>query len=174
VNTAGPAAAATVAASLTQRLGGAARVEVQTVEGSDEIDAFRLAFLLVSVLVIVVALANLASTMLLAVRERTHDIGVLRAVGVTPAQVTVMVAAGAIALALAAAVVGVPLGLFVGHAVTEVVGTGSGIGPGIGVGPALTTIVVLVVLALALAGVLGALAARRAAKAEISDLVRYE
>jgi putative ABC transport system permease protein len=164
----------TVAASLARDLGSAARVEVQTIEGSDEIDAFRLAFLLISALVVIVALANLASTMLLAVRERTHDLGVLRAVGVTPRQVLATVAAGGAALALAAALIGIPLGWVVSNTVTEVVGAASGIGPGIGTGPGIITTLVVVPCVVALAALLGTLAARRAAKAQISELVRYE
>ncbi len=174
VNLAGGYAPATVAASLASELGAAARVQVQTVEGSDEIDAFRLAFLLVSALVVIVALANLASTMLLAVRERTHDLGVLRAVGVTPGQVSAMVAAGAAALAVVAAVIAIPLGWVVSNAVTEVVGAATGIGPGLGAGPGVVSAIVLALMAVVIAAVLGTLAARRAARAEVSELVRYE
>jgi putative ABC transport system permease protein len=174
VNVAASASPETVAASLASRLGGSARVQLRPAPESDEIDAFRLAFLLVSILVVIVALANLASTMLLAVRERTHDLGVLRAVGVTPRQVMVMVAAGAAALAVMAAVIGLPIGWAVSGAVSGVVGTASGIGPGIGAGPGLVSVLVLVPLAVAMAALLGAVAARRAAQAEVSDLVRYE
>lgn len=174
VNLAEDATPETVAASLTPELGRAARVEVQTIEGNDEIDAFRLAFLLISALVVIVALANLASTMLLAVRERTHDLGVLRAVGVTPRQVVASVAAGGAALAVAAALIGVPLGWVVSNTVTEVVGAASGIGPGIGAGPGIITALVVVFVVVAVAAVLGALSTRRAAKAEVSQLVRYE
>jgi putative ABC transport system permease protein len=163
-----------VATSLTRQLGGVGRVEVQTTEGSDEIDAFRLAFLLVSLLVIIVAVANLASTMLLAVRERSHDVGVLRAVGVTPRQVVAMIATGAAVLAVAAAVIGVPLGLLTSDAVAAVVGSASGIGPGLSAGPGVAAVVVLVLVTIALAAVLGAVAARRAAVAEVTELVRYE
>ena len=173
-NVADGVAPGSVAASLTRRLGNAARVEVQTVEGSDEIDAFRLAFLLVSLLVVLVAVANLASTMLLGVRERAHDLGVLRAVGVTPRQVVRMVAAGAVAIAVTAAVVALPLGWVVSDAVARVVGTASGIGPGLGVGPGVLSALVIVPVAIAIAALLGGLAARRAAHAEISELVRYE
>jgi putative ABC transport system permease protein len=165
---------ATVAASLSSELGSAARVQVQTVEGSDEIDAFRLAFLLVSALVVIVALANLASTMLLAVRERTHDLGVLRAVGVTPRQVSAMVATGAAALAVLAAVIAVPLGWVVSNAVTEVVGAATGIGPGLGAGPGVVSAILLALMAVAVAALLGTLAARRAARTDVSELVRYE
>lgn len=166
--------AETVAASLRRQLGGSARVEVATVEMSDEIQVFRLAFLLVSGLVVVMALANLASTMLLAVRERTHELGVLRAVGVTPRQVVAMVAVGAAALAVLGALIGVPLGWAASAVVTEVVGTATGIGPGIGATPGTVTVLVLVPLAVAVAALLGAASARRASHAEVSDLVRYE
>lgn len=50
----------------------------------------------------------------------------------------------------------------------------SGIGPGIGRDPAAWTVAALVPVAVAVAAVLGGLAARRAARAEVSELVRYE
>lgn len=175
VNLAPDADSRAVAATLAGQLGDErARVEVQTTEGNDEIDAFRFAFLLVSALVVVVALANLASTMLLAVRQRSHDLGVLRSVGVTPRQVIAMVAWGGAVLAVAAAVIGVPLAFVVTRAVAEVVGAASGIGPGIGVGPGAASVIVLVPLGVAVAGLLGAGAARRAARSEVAALVRYE
>ncbi|HET6952971.1 MAG TPA: ABC transporter permease, partial [Acidimicrobiales bacterium] len=134
----------------------------------------RLAFLLVSGLVVIMALANLASTMLLAVRERTHELGVLRAVGVTPRQVVAMVATGAAALAVLAALIGVPVGWAGSAVVSEVVGTASGIGPGIGATPGAVAVLVMVPIAVGVAALLGAASARRAAEAEVSELVRYE
>lgn len=163
-----------VAAALSGELAGAARVEVQEAGASDGIDAFRVAFLLVSALVIVVAFANLLSTMLLAARERSHDFGVLRAVGVTPRQIVAMVAAGAAALAIAAGVVGVPVAWLVTSAVTGVVGSASGLGPGIGVSPGLAGTLVVVPIVVGAAAALGAVASRHATRASISNLVRYE
>jgi putative ABC transport system permease protein len=159
---------------LQRQLRGTARVEQQIVESSDELDAFRFAFLLVSGLVIIVALANLASTMVLAVRERTHDFGVLRAVGVTPRQVVTRVAIGGGALAVVAAVIAIPLGWWVSGAVADVAGVASGIGPGIGAGPGVLSVLVVVPIAIAVAAGLGALASRRATHAQVSELVRYE
>lgn len=98
----------------------------------------------------------------------------LRAVGVTPRQVVLLVATGAAALALLAAVVGVPLAWVVSTAITEVVGAESGIGPGIGVGPGVASVLVVVPVAMLIATLLGALASRRGARAEVSELVRYE
>jgi putative ABC transport system permease protein len=60
-----------------------------------------------------VALANLAATILLSVRERVRDFGLLKAVGLTPHQVTVAFLTSQGILAVLAAVAGLPLGLAV-------------------------------------------------------------
>ena len=62
-------------------------------------------------LLVAVAIANLLAVALLAVRERVRDLGVLRAVGLTPRQVTGSVLAGHGALGVLAALIGIPLGL---------------------------------------------------------------
>ena len=162
-----------VAAALATALPGAT-VAPMVVREADEIRTFRLAFTLVAALVIAVALANLASTMLLAVRQRVHDLGVLRAVGLTPRQVVSIVAIGAAVLGVTAAVVGAPLAWFATNAVTEVVGAATGIGPGIGVGPGPLVLGLLLPVTVLVAAGFGALAAARAARATVSDLVRYE
>jgi putative ABC transport system permease protein len=168
-----PAGAARVASALAGDLPGAT-VAPMKVRTSDEVQTFRLAFALVSALVICVALANLASTMLLAVRERVHDLAVLRAVGLTPRQVVAIVAIGAGVLGVTAAALGAPLAWFAASAVTGVVGSATGIGPGIGVGPGPVALVLLVPVCVLVAAGFGALAARRAAKSTVSELVRYE
>ena len=162
-----------VASALAAALPGAT-VAPMVARTSDEVRTFRLAFALVSALVIVVALANLGSTMLLAVRERMHDLGVLRAVGLTPGQVVTVVAIGAGVLGLTAAVVGAPVAWLATNAVTEVVGAATGIGPGIGVGPGSVVLALVVPSCVLLAAGFGALAAGRAARATVSELVRYE
>ncbi|HVM01794.1 MAG TPA: FtsX-like permease family protein [Acidimicrobiales bacterium] len=162
-----------VASALAAAVPGATVVPLET-RASDEVQTFRLAFTLVSALVIAVALANLVSTMLLAVRERVHDLGVLRAVGVTPSQVLAIVAIGAGVLGATAAALGMPLAWAATRAVTEVVGEATGIGPGIGVGPSPVVLALVVPAGVAVAAAIGAVAARRAASAPISELVRYE
>jgi putative ABC transport system permease protein len=169
--------AETGARAVAQALAGAlpgSTVVPRAIVASDEVRTFRLAFTLVSALVIAVALANLGSTMLLAVRERVHDLGVLRAIGLTPAQVVVIVTIGAGVLGLTAAVLGAPVAWAATNAVTEVVGGATGIGPGIGVGPGTVTLVLLVPVTVLVAGAFGALAAVHAARATVSELVRYE
>jgi putative ABC transport system permease protein len=164
----------TVAAALQRELTGAAQVTVNDSANSSEIDAFRTTFWLFTLLVLVVAFANLGSTLLLAVRERSRDLGVLRSVGFTPRQVLAVTAVGAAVLAGIAGVVGVPLGLLAFDALIGVIGASAGIGPEIGVAPAPLVLVLVVPAVVVAAALLGTGATRRAATAEVSDLVRYE
>ena len=56
-----------------------------------------------------------ASTMTLSVRQREHEVGVLRRAGATPGQVGRMIAGESLLIALVAAVVAVPIGLVLGR-----------------------------------------------------------
>lgn len=163
-----------VAAALTDRLGARARVEAVSRADPAELDPFRFAVALISGLVIVVALANLASTLVLVVRERSRDIAVLRAVGFTPRQAVAVVATGGVTLAVVASAIGVPLGWWLSNAANNGVGATIGMGPGIAVAPSWALVVLLVPLALAVTASLAVLAARRAATADVAELVRYE
>jgi ABC-type lipoprotein release transport system permease subunit len=62
-------------------------------------------------ILLLVALANLFATTLLSVRERTRELGIFKALGLTPAQLTTALAANNAVVAGIAGFVGVPLGL---------------------------------------------------------------
>ena len=162
------------AASLHRALGHRAEITVNKPQDTSQTDAFTQAFNLVTLLVIALALAFLASTMLLAVRERSHDLGVMRAVGFTPAQVSAITVVGSLLLASVGAAVGVPFGLAAYSAITDAIGRGSGLGPGIGVTAPTGTIIVALVALVAVAAALGAAVSHRPATTRISDLVRDE
>ena len=163
-----------VAASLAGALGPQARVEAVPRDSADVVDPFLLAVDLISGLVIVVALANLASTLALVVRQRARDLAVLRAVGFTPRQAVGVVATGGVVLALLAAAVGLPLGWWLSGAANDAVGAEIGMGPGIAQSPSWTVVLLVVPLAVVVTTGLAVLAARRAATAEVAELVRYE
>jgi putative ABC transport system permease protein len=163
-----------VAAALGDRLGAQARVEAVARADPAQLDPFRFAVDLISGLVIVVALANLASTLVLVVRERSRDLAVLRAVGFTPRQAVAVVATGGVTLAVVASAVGVPLGWWLSNAANNGVGAEIGMGPGIAVAPSWALVAILVPLALAVTAGLAVLAARRAATEDVALLVRYE
>ena len=54
---------------------------------------------------------NLLATVLLSLRERVRDLGLLKAVGLTPREVAASFLASQVALATGAVVIGIPLGL---------------------------------------------------------------
>jgi putative ABC transport system permease protein len=67
---------------------------------------------LLSIGLATLAAANLLSSLVFTVRERTAEFGVLKTIGFTPGQVTASVIAGVAPLALLGTLVGAPLGYF--------------------------------------------------------------
>jgi putative ABC transport system permease protein len=141
---------------------------------TDDLNSFRAAFYLISLLVLTVGFVNLLGTTLLGIRERTRDLGILKTIGFTPRQVAASVATGDAALALAAVVVGVPAGLVISARMQDAINRASGIGPGFGSGATVPALMVTAVLIVAIAAALGGAAARRAASAPVADIVRAE
>jgi putative ABC transport system permease protein len=152
---------------------GAAKVELLD-RSTDELDAFRLAFIMISMLVLAVAFVNLIGTTLVGIRERQRDIGVLKTVGFTPNQIGATVAAGAAAYALLAVVIGVPLGLIASTAMHDAVGRGTGSGPGFGSAPQVGAVAVAAVVLVIGSTALAALSARRAARTSVAEILRSE
>jgi putative ABC transport system permease protein len=153
--------------------GGAAKVELVD-RSTDELDAFGLAFKMISALVLAVAFVNLVGTTLVSIRERQRDIGVLKTVGFTPNQIGVSVATGAAAYALMAVVIGVPAGLAASAAMHDAVGRATGSGPGFGSSPQASSLVLAAVVIVLGSIILAALAARRAARTSVAEILRAE
>ncbi|MEX0756134.1 MAG: FtsX-like permease family protein [Actinomycetota bacterium] len=121
-------------------------------------------------LAIVIALFGIANTLSLSIYERTRELGLLRAVGMTRGQLRSMVRWEAVIIAILGALLGVVLGILFGWALQQAL-----------VSEGITELaipggqLVFYVLFAALAGVLTALfPARRAAKLKILDAIAYE
>ena len=111
-------------------------------------------------LTIVIALLGITNTLALSVFERTREIGLLRAVGMTGGQLRTMVRAEAILIAAVATVVGVTLGVALGTAAVTLLGRAAGATVVLPAGQ-----LALIVAATLIAGlVAGLLPARRAAR----------
>jgi putative ABC transport system permease protein len=76
----------------------------------DDVFYLQLAIFALAVILIGIALINVFNTSLLAMQEKTRDIGILKTLGMTPTQVMAMVNTSAGILGLIAAVAGIPLG----------------------------------------------------------------
>jgi putative ABC transport system permease protein len=75
-----------------------------------------------TLLLVVVAGLGAANTVVLAVRERRHDMGVFKALGMTPRQTVVLVVTSAAATGLIAGIIAVPLGVALQRRVLPIMG----------------------------------------------------
>ncbi len=112
---------------------------------------------------VIIALFGIANTLSLSIGERTKEIGLLRAIGMTRSQVRSAVRWEAVIIAIFGAVLGVALGIFGGWALLRVLASDGSVTFALPTGQ-----IVAVLIAAGAAGVLAALRpARRAAKLDI-------
>jgi putative ABC transport system permease protein len=118
---------------------------------------------------VIVALLGIVNTLALSVHERTRELGMLRAVGMTRRQVRRMVRAEAVITAVIGAVLGLVLGVLFALIVSRPLAS-----EGFAFAVPVPTLILLLVLA-ALAGTLAAIPpARRAAKVDVLRAVTTE
>ena len=120
-------------------------------------------------LAVIVSLFGIVNTLALSIYERTRELGMVRAIGMSRRQVRTMVRYESVITALIGAVLGLVLGVLFAIAMTPPLAD-QGLKISIPVG----TLVVLLVLA-GLAGVLAAIApARRASRLDVLQALAYE
>jgi putative ABC transport system permease protein len=118
---------------------------------------------------VVVSLFGMVNTLVLSVFERTRELGMLRAVGMTRRQVRRMIRSESIVTALIGAALGLPLGIFLAWMVTKAL-SGQGVSfviPG--------RLLVYFVWVAVSAGLLAAIVpARRASRLKVLESLQYE
>ena len=121
-------------------------------------------------LAVVIALIGITNTLGLSILERTSELGLLRAVGMTRAQLRAVIRWEAVIIALLGTALGIAIAVFFGWALVTALkdeGFSTFVVP-------VARLVTIVVLA-AFAGVLAAvLPARRAARIDVLDAISYE
>ena len=131
-------------------------------------DVMNLFYVLLA-LSVIVSLFGMVNTLVLAVFERTRELGMLRAVGMTRRQARRMIRQESVITALIGAALGLPLGVGLAALVTQSLSQ-YGVSFSLPVG----TLAVFTVVAI-LAGIVAAIApARRAARLNVLEALQYE
>jgi putative ABC transport system permease protein len=121
-------------------------------------------------LAVVIALIGIANTLALSIYERTRELGLLRAVGMSRSQVRSAVRWESVIIALLGSFLGLIIGLFFGWTIVQSLRS-QGLTE---FDPAIGTLIVVVVLA-AIAGVVSAIGpARRASKLDVLQSISSE
>jgi putative ABC transport system permease protein len=121
-------------------------------------------------LAIIIALFGIVNTLGLSIYERTRELGLLRAVGMSRRQVRAMIRAESVIIAVLGAALGIAIGVFFGWALQRALAPEGITELRIPVGQ-----LAGYVAAAALAGVLAAvLPARRAANLDVLEAIAYE
>jgi putative ABC transport system permease protein len=96
---------------------------VQT-NGSSSIQFYVIVGLVATLTLLLVAVAGLGvlNTVVLQTRERVHDLGVFKAVGMTPRQTVAMVVCSVAGIGLVAGLIAIPAGIALHHYVLPVMG----------------------------------------------------
>jgi putative ABC transport system permease protein len=135
----------------------------------EEIGQFLTLLYVLLALSVIISLFGMVNTLALAVFERTRELGMLRAVGMTRRQVRRMVRHESVITALIGTALGLPLGIFIALLVTQALGQYDlqfAIPGG--------SLIVFVIVAV-IAGLLAAiLPARRAARLRVLEALQYE
>jgi putative ABC transport system permease protein len=79
-----------------------------------------------TLMLVLVAGLGVLNTVVLDTRERVHDLGVMKALGMSPRQTVAMVVTSVAGIGLLAGVVGVPLGIALHHLVVPAMGSAAG------------------------------------------------
>jgi putative ABC transport system permease protein len=120
-------------------------------------------------LAIVISLFGIANTLALSIHERTRELGMLRAIGMSRRQVRTMIRYEAVITALIGAILGMVLGVIFAALIAQPLKD-----EGFTLSYPVGSLVVLLVLA-AFAGVLAAIApARRASRLDVLESLQYE
>jgi putative ABC transport system permease protein len=120
-------------------------------------------------LAVVIALIGIVNTLALSIYERTRELGLLRAVGMTRAQVRRMVRDEAVIISIFGSLLGLAIGLAFGRALVSAVSD-----EGITFALPVTQLAIFVVLAGVAGFLAGAWPARRAARHDVLEAIQSE
>ena len=134
-----------------------------------QVDQLLALFYVMLSLSVIVSLFGIVNTLALSIHERTRELGLVRAIGMSRRQVRRMIRYESVITALIGGILGVALGIFFGVVVTQPLKD-----QGFALSFPVVSLIVFIVLA-GLAGVLAAIGpARRASRLDVLEALAYE
>ena len=158
----------TVSDQLTHRAGGQLEIRAASNPAEGLIAIRGVIIGLIGVLALI-GLTELLTVIGAGVKDRERDLLALKAIGLTPRQITAIIVTTIGLTTLAAALAGTALGTLTGTWLIDVQGRASGIGAGIAVGPPLWAWATVIVGAVAGALAIGVVPATRTARRRLAD-----
>jgi putative ABC transport system permease protein len=153
--------------------GGARETEVFD-HAADGVNAVRGVLGGLAALLLFVGATSLVNAVANTQRERRQDLGILKAIGLTPAQVVGEVLAVALWLTAISLAIGLPLGLWISQRISDVMGNGLGWGPGLFETPPFAWVALIVPAMLALTCLAAVIPALVAARLPANEALRSE
>jgi len=151
----------------------AAGLEVsQPVNPADRLAIIRVIIVALTVVLALIGLANLLTANALGLRDHAVDLAVLKAMGLTPRQVTATLVTATGLLVTLGVLIGTAVGASLSAWLIDLQGAASGVGSGIGRTPSLTTLAIAALTAIGAALLVALIPARRAARFHIPHAVR--
>jgi putative ABC transport system permease protein len=148
--------------------------KVQTLESwitqqDEDFNQFLTMLYVLLALSVIVSIFGMVNTLVLSVYERTRELGMLRAVGMTRRQVRRMVRHESVITALIGAALGLPLGIFLAALVTRALGEFD-----LRFAVPIDQLIVFAIIAVVVGLVAAIMPARRAARLNVLQALQYE
>jgi putative ABC transport system permease protein len=134
-----------------------------------DFDNFLILLYVLLALAVIVSLFGMVNTLVLSVFERTRELGMLRAVGMTRNQVARMVRQESVITALIGAALGLPLGVFLAWLVTRALSQYD-----VEFVPQWKTLIAFAIVAIIVGVIAAVLPARRASRLNVLRALQYE
>jgi putative ABC transport system permease protein len=143
--------------------------EAWITEQDEEFNQFLIMLYVLLALSVIISIFGMINTLALAVFERTRELGMLRAVGMTRWQARTMIASESVITALIGAAIGLPLGIFLAALVTRALDQYE-----VRYAIPLVSLIAFAVVAVVVGLVAAIMPAQRAARLNVLQALQYE